>query len=441
MPLMEPLIKEWQSRPLPECTSRDIGISLKGKLAAALVGMRRSGKTWRLFQEITRIKAEGVKPEHILYFNFDDERLLSHAGTGGELLNELLETFFRLNPAARRRGAWFFFDEIQDIQGWAPFARRIMDTEKIKLYLTGSSAKLLSAEIATAFRGRSLPLELLPFSFREYLRHLKMSEKPGPLDRSDYEHAFSAYLNSGGFPEALQQDDPAIRIGLLQNYLDMVVLRDVLERHAYTKARGVRELAHTLVSNNGNLVSIKRLTDTLASRNIAMSRETVGQICAHLEDAFLVFFLPIFSYGLQKVRVNPQKVYAIDPGLSFAVSVSASLNLGHRLEQAVYLELRRRYPLLRNGGLSYYLTQDRREVDFALGDPAQNTPRSLIQVCVSLKEQETRERETGALAAAMEELGLKKAQIITLYEREDIKTASGTIEVLPAWEWFCSLPS
>jgi predicted AAA+ superfamily ATPase len=436
MARMETLIREWQARFLPEFTLRDLDITLRGKLAVTVIGMRRSGKTWRLFQEMRRLIDRGTDPSSILYFNFDDGRLPHTGEAGEEMLNELLETFFRLNSKARRGGACFFLDEIQEISGWARFARRIMDTEKIKLYLSGSSAKLLSREVATEFRGRSLAFELLPFSFREYLRRRGMSETPGPLDRSEYEHAFDEYLSLGGFPDALAQDNPAIRIGLLQSYLDTVVLRDVLERHDLSNVRGVKELAHTLVANNGNLVSMKRLADQLSARNVPISREMVGQVCGHLEDAFLVFFAPLYSYGLQKARVNPLKVYAADPGLAFAMSAAPGLNLGQRFEQAVYLELRRRFPLLREGGISYYLTGDRREVDFILGDPAQQLPQALFQVCVSLKEKDTRDRELAALETAMKELNLKKGSLITLYEEERIKTPAGLIEAIPAWRWF-----
>jgi predicted AAA+ superfamily ATPase len=439
---MEDLIREWQERPLPELTHRDLAVKLKGSLAVSIIGMRRSGKTWRLFQEMETLAKEGVQKNRMLYFNFDDSRLASHDGTGPELLNELLESYFRLYPKFRREGAYFFFDEIQEISGWAKFARRLIDTEKVKLFLSGSSAKLLSTEVATEFRGRSLAFELLPFSFRETLRYKGIPVKPSPLDRSVYEKAFGEYLVTGGFPEALMQDDPSIRTGLLQSYLDSVVLRDVLERYGLSNARGVKELAHTLLRNNGNLVSVKRLSDQLAGRRIAMSRETTGRICGHLEVAFLVFFVPLYAYSLQKVRVNPQKVYAVDPGLAFALSASPSENLGHRLEQAVYLELRRRYPLFRH--ISYYLTEDRGEVDFVLGDPARQLPRELIQVCASLRQKETREREINTLARAMKELKLKQGTIITLYEQDEIKTngpakggsSAGRIRVVPAWKWF-----
>jgi predicted AAA+ superfamily ATPase len=352
------------------------------------------------------------------------------------MLNDLLECFFRLYPESRKKGAYFFFDEIQEIPGWAKFARRLIDTEKVKLFISGSSAKLLSTEVATEFRGRSFPFELLPFSFREVLRFRGKSETPSPLDRSGYEKAFNDYLVTGGFPEALMQDDPSVRLGLLQSYLDSVVLRDVLERYKLGNARGVKELAHTLLMSNGNLISAKRLSDRFAGRNITMSREMTGQVCAHFEDAFLVFFVPLYAYSLQKIRVNPQKVYAIDPGLAFALGTAPQKNLGQRFEDAVYLELRRRNPLLRSGGISYYLTENRKEVDFILGDPAQEKPQALYQVCASLKNHETRERELGALTEAMKELKLKKGTIVTLYEQEDIKSSAGNIKITPAWKWF-----
>lgn len=145
--------------------------------------------------------------------------------------------------------AYFFFDEIQEIEGWAKFTRRLIDAGNVKLFLSGSSAKLLSKEVATEFRERSLAFELLPFSFREALRFKGMSEEASPLDRSDHERAFAEYLAAGGFPEALMQDDASVRLGLLQSYLDSVVLRDVLERYGLTNVRGVKELAHTLLTD------------------------------------------------------------------------------------------------------------------------------------------------------------------------------------------------
>jgi predicted AAA+ superfamily ATPase len=436
MVTIEQLIQEWQSRPMPEASFRDASIQLDGHLVPAVIGMRRSGKTWRLFQEIRHLVDTGTELSNILYMNFDDDRLLDTRLGGPAFLNNLLETFFRLNPVARKTGAWFFFDEIQEIPGWASFARRIIDTENIHLVVTGSSAKLLSSEIATEFRGRSLPIELLPFSFREYLHFYDFSVLPSTLERSHLANAFDTYLEKGGFPEAFPQKEPLVRLSLLQNYVDMVVLRDTLERYGLGNARGVSELAHTLIASNGNLVSLNRLSNQLAGRSIKMSREMCGTVCEHLNDAFLVFFVPLYTPSLQKMRVNPQKVYAIDPGLAFAFTPPSVKNIGQRLEQTVYLELRRRYPLLRNGGISYYLTNERHEVDFVLGDPGQGSAQGLFQVCASFEDDATKQRELSALQDAMNELGLKEGTVITLYESGTLQTAAGTITIVPSWRWF-----
>ncbi|AEF84299.1 ATPase [Treponema primitia ZAS-2] len=488
MSLLEQIIKESQARSLPAFTRRELRIELKGNLAPAIIGMRRSGKTCRLFQGMDQLIRQGINRAHILYCNFDDPRLRLAGGEG--LLTELLETFFRLNPQARRQGAWLFFDEIQQIPGWAQFARRISDTEKVQLFLAGTSSQAFTEDAPPEFRGRSRSFELLPFSFRETLGHQNIpgshpahrphpasgpypapgtpaTENPAtpadsPLERSDYEHLFSEYLIKGGFPDACAGnfvasstgnfvasrtgnfqtkvdvtsgilEDHFTRAGLLQSYLDAVVLRDLLERRRLSNAPGVLELARTLVALNGTLVSMKGLADRLSARGLSMSREMTAQICAYLEDAFLIFLVPLYASSPQKTRVNPQKVYAVDPGLAWAHTPSP--DQGRSLEQAVYLELRRRYPSLRQGGISYYLTRERRELNFLLGNPAQG-PQALFQACPSLKDPETRKRELGALTAAMEELGLQEATVITLYEREELRTPWGIITVRPAWEWF-----
>jgi predicted AAA+ superfamily ATPase len=432
---VENLIAEWQSRPLPAVVRRDLDIKISGKTAAAVVGMRRSGKTFRLYQEMQQLLAQGVKKNQLLYINFDDERLFSEGEIDSAFLNELMESYFRLNPEVRSRETYFFFDEIQEIKGWARFCRRLIDTENVKLYLSGSSAKLLSREIATEVRGRSLPFELLPFSFREYIRFRKMNEEPGPLERSLYEKALNDYLLCGGFPDVFPQGNPEVRINFLQNYADTVVLRDVLDRHNLSNVRGALELTHILLASNASTVSVQRLSNKLGGRNISMSREMVSQICSYLQDSFLLFFVPLFSSNLQKVKVNPQKVYAVDPGMAAAMLLANQTNLDQRLEEVVYLELRRRHPHLREGGISYYLTRDKNEIDFILGDRLLETPEALYQVSVSLKDKKTRAHELEPLETAMRETGLKEASVITAYERETIKTEAGKIEVFPAWEW------
>ncbi|MDR0944649.1 MAG: ATP-binding protein, partial [Bifidobacteriaceae bacterium] len=310
------------------------------------------------------------------------------------------------------------------------------DTETAQLFITGSSSALLSSEIATQFRGRSRAYELLPFSFAEYAR---ANGEPPEWDgsaaaRSRLEALFDAYLVEGGFPglRGLPAQD---RIGVLQDYASLVVVRDLLDRYDIPDARGVRDVADALLAANGTALSVNRLTARLKARGMAIGRDRVTAMARHLADAYLLFFVPVFTYSGHKSRVNPQKVYAIDPGLAFAVSAAPSVNLGQRLEQAVYLELRRRHPLARERGISYYLTRDRREVDFVVGDRGQGQAAALVQVCADLRDAQTRGREITALETAMGELGLDQGTIVTLRDSETIKVEAGTIEAVPAWRW------
>ena len=436
---VEEIIRENQMRPLPPLTPRDLDITETRGLACVVIGMRRSGKTYRLYQEMHSLLATGVKPDRLLYMNFDDSRvheLIEAATSPMAFLHTLVETFNRLCPTARTDGAYFFFDELQEVDDWARFARTMLDTESASLFITGSSAKLLSSEVATEFRGRSLAHELAPFSFREYLRHrdLETANDGSAAGRSLVSAAFEDYLRVGGFPGAIDLASEG-RVTLLQDYARIVTLRDVLERHNLTNVIAATELTETLLSANGTLVSVSKVTERLKSRGISATRDSVTEMMTHLEDAFLLHFVSLYSANLQRTRVNPRKVYAADPGLAFALSAAPTQNIGARLEQTVYLHLRRNLPNLRQRGISYYLTQDRREVDFVVGDPAQDQALQLIQVCTSLTDPTTREREITALTTAMTQCHLAHGTIVTLYESEQINTSAGVINVVPAWRW------
>jgi predicted AAA+ superfamily ATPase len=166
MDAIEQLIADFQASPLPVVSPRLTTLPDASSMARVVIGMRRSGKTYLLFQEMQRLLAAGVDRGHILYVNFEDDRLQP---LGADVLDRTLETFYRLNPAARSAGAYLFLDEIQAVEGWSRFARRVLDTEAARLYVSGSSAKMLSTEVSTEFRGRGYAVELLPLSFAEAL--------------------------------------------------------------------------------------------------------------------------------------------------------------------------------------------------------------------------------------------------------------------------------
>lgn len=434
MDAIEQLIADFQERPLPAVSPRLTTLPDASSMASVIIGMRRSGKTYLLFQEMQRLIDAGVDKNHLLYMNFEDDRLQP---LEPDVLDRTLETFYRLNPAARSEDTYLFLDEIQVVDDWSRFARRVLDTESARLYASGSSAKMLSTEVATEFRGRGFAVELLPLSFAEALLYSDIelpTTTPGSRMRSRLEAAFTDYLRVGGFPDVQEQDE-AERIQTLQDYVQLVLLRDVIDRHEIKNVHAVRFFALALLQSSGSLTSVNKIAKDLKSRGITVGKDTLYDLLDYFVDAFLLFTIPVFDRSLRVREANPKKAYAIDPGLSFAVSPAGVSNLGARLENAVYLELRRRLRGTRDGAISYYSTAAGNEVDFIVGDPEADHATQLLQVCADMSKADTREREVRALVDAMKETGIRESTIVTMHDAEHITVDSGVINVVPAWAW------
>jgi len=432
--MLEKLIADFQYWPLPAVSPRSATTSPVGNMASVVIGMRRSGKTYLLFQEIQRLLNSGVERNRILYVNFKDDRLqpLDH-----DILNRTLETFYRTAPEARSEGAYLFLDEIQAVEGWSRFARRVLDTETARLYISGSSAKMLSKEVATEFRGRGFAIELLPFSYEEALLFADIDVPdsiPGSRHRSRLETAFLNYLRIGGFPD-VQLLDEMERIQVLQDYVKLVLLRDIIERHQVRNLHAVNYFSRALLRSSGSLASVNKMAKDLRSQGVAVGRDTLYELLDHFVDAFLLFTVPIFSRSLRVQRTNPRKIYAIDPALFYAMSPAGVSNRGARLENAVYIELRRRVRASREGTISYYLTKAGHEVDFVVGDTTTGNAAHLLQVCADIAHSAAREREVRALKEAMAELGLNEAVLVTMFDDETIPVEGGVIRAVPAWSW------
>lgn len=432
------LIAAWMERPLPPLTRRDVTLPEIAGKADVVIGMRRSGKTYALYQEMRRLLDAGVPRAHIFYVNLEDDRL-------GQLdlkaLGEIVETFYRLSPQARTEGAHLLLDEVQVVDGWSRLARRLLDTEAVRLYLTGSSAKMLSTEVSTQFRGRGFPVELLPFSYRESLRHAGIEEpvgEPGPRLRSRLEARLMTYLECGGFPD-VQGLDADKRVQVLQDYVELVVVGDVVERHGHANVAAVRAFAATLLQSSGRLFSVNKVYNDLKSRGVEVGKDSLYALLDEFADAFVVFSVEVFKRSLRARQVSPKKAYAIDPGLAFAVSHALSQDVGARLETAVYLECRRRLGRAREGAISYFVTRGGHEVDFVLGDVGEAHVSELIQVCADLSDAQTRARELRGLEEAMAELETTHATIVTLHEHERVSLSGGSVDVVPAWRWFLGL--
>ncbi len=434
--LLERLLAEQLERPLPPLVRREVAIPDIPGTAAALIGMRRCGKTYRLFDEMERLHAGGLPRDRMLYLNLEDDRL-GTVGVG--TLDRAVELFFRRSPAARTEGGAILLDEIQVVPGWERFARRLLDTEAVRLLVTGSSARMLSTEIASAFRGRSLTVEVLPFSPREaaVAEGVAFPSRwpPSAAVRSRLDAFLLDYLEVGGFPAA-RSLYPHDRIQQLQEYVDLVVLRDVAERHRASNLQALRALVSALFAANAGGFSVSRLHGALVSQGLKVGKATLLTYLDHLVDAFLVFLLPLRSRSARQRTVNPRKVYAVDTGLARAMHRAGARDRGALLENAVYLELRRRYGRLADTTLTWVKTRSGREVDFAVDDPIVGGPPQLIQVCWSMSDPATRGRELDALVEAMGETGCTLGTVVTLADEDTLDTPAGRVRVIPARECF-----
>lgn len=383
------------SAPMPALTRREVYLpTLPGK-ALAVIGMRRSGKTIFLWQCMADQLAAGAPRESLLYFNFEDDRL---AGLAAKDLHHLIETYFQLHPGFRdKTTVRLYLDEIQLVNGWESFVRRVMDSEKVEVMITGSSARLLSREIATSMRGRALEVLVHPFSFREYLAHrdAAVSRPFSQLTkaaRSALLRHFDGYLSMGGFPE-VQNTAERDRDALLRSYVDVAMLRDVIERHSVSNPTALRWLVRQLLSNAAGTFSAQKFFDTLKSQGIAVAKDTVHAYLGHLEDAFLIRTVSMHSGSERQRMVNPRKAYPVDPGLIPVFERTRRANTGHALETAVLLELERR-----GARIGYLRTATGYEIDFHADFP--DGTLQLIQVCTDLGSKETLEREVRALMDA-----------------------------------------
>ncbi len=417
-----------EARPVPLPTPRDERLrALSGKVDA-VIGMRRVGKSWLLLSHLRELLDAGVPRSRILHVDFEDERL---AGMRVEHLQLIEEAFFQRHPDSHGAECWYYFDEIQNVPGWEKYVRRLLAEPGRHIAITGSSAKLLSTEIATAMRGRSLTTQLWPFSFREVLRH-RTIEVPSTWPVSAavgarLRHEFDRYLETGGFPEVL--DAPAdLRRSILQNYTDVAILRDVVERHSVRNAPLLRGLVRRLVLSVGCLASVNALTKDLKSQGFAFGKDLLYELLAHVEDAFLVCLLPVDARSERRRQVHARKVYVVDHALARAAVPGPGEDLGHVLENIVYLELRRRGEVH-----GYHVTPTGYEVDFVVSDLAGE--RSFVQVCATLDVAETRERELRALAEAMDETNVERAVLVTMATDGVEQVGGRTVRVVPAWRW------
>ena len=366
------------------------------KLIQVAIGMRRSGKSYFLYQYIYQLLAQDVPLTSILYINFEDDRLLP---MDQKAMAELLDSFYSLYPENHKKLCYIFLDEVQNIENWQLVIRRFFDTKKIRLFLTGSSAKLLSKEIATSLRGRSLTIEIWPYDFDEYLL-AHFVEKPGkPFGKMAFDilgKHFLNFLKSGGFP-AIQNLPGSLQRETLQSYVETVILRDIIERHHITNIALLRYLTNTLIKNFAALFSSNKFYNDIKSQGYQVAKDTIYNYISYLEDAYLIATVPLWTESLRRSQTTSKKIYVVDNGLIQANVFSQSDNLGRLLENQVYLDFRRQ-----KKKIFYYTTQSGYEIDFVTQSPDGKT--EMFQVVWDMNDPATRLREERALEEAKQEL-------------------------------------
>jgi uncharacterized protein len=429
--LLKEMIVDFQEAALATGVPRRLKVEVVRGKATVCIGVRRSGKSVFMFQLIQRLLDGGISRQNILYLNFFDDRL---HGLGQQKLDVILEAYYSLYPEKKNtEKIYCFFDEIQMVSGWEPFVDRLMRTEKCQVYITGSSARMLSKEVATQMRGRALSWEIFPFSFQEYLDYkgIESNRHLSTKSRLYVQKAFEEYWQTGGFPEVLGLKK-SIRIKTHQEYFNTVLFRDLIERHDISHPKAVTDLAHRLIDNIASLYSINGLTGYLKSLAHKVPKSAVSDYLEWFEDAYFLFTVRIFDASLARANTNPKKIYCIDHSMITSVASGILVNSGHLLENLVFTALRCIYP-----NIYYYKTKSGREVDFIV--QSRDRLRILVQVCESMTDPQIRKREVTALNEAMAELKLKSGIIVTRNEEGQVKIDAGEIEILPAWRFLMNL--
>ena len=414
------LIVDSQERTGYKLIKREYDIPLDSNKIVSLLGVRRSGKTYMLYQLIEELRKD-IDRQNILYINFEDDRLFPIALKD---MDSLIEAYYELYPDKRNEKVYFFLDEVQNVDNWELFVRRIYDSLNLQLFITGSSSKLLSSEIATALRGRTISYEIFPFSFKEYLQYQQIEVNLYSSSSISYiQNAFNSYLINGGFAETFGQTED-VQKRILKDYLDLIVYKDIIERYAIKNHALLKHLIKYLFVNMGTLISITKLYNQYKSLGYKLSKDTLFAYIAYLQEAYTVFTSPIYRNSVKEEQRHPRKLYVIDNGFKKLFDSSLSKDFSKLYENLAFLHLRRQTPEL-------YYFKAKQEVDLY----AKIKAGQLINVSYDIENKATLQRELNALSEGLEYFNLDRAYLVTRQRDETIQIDNKEIVIIPMWKW------
>lgn len=351
------IIKDFQEFDLPKLIERDIEVEtdLPIKRVISVIGPRRAGKTFFIFQLIKKLLEKGIEKNKILYINFESDLLI---GCTTSDLRNMLDIFYEIYPENKRKKVYLFLDEVQNIYNWEKFVRTVIDTENIQVFVTGSSSRLLSKEIATSLRGRTLPYYVYPFSFKEFLKakDFKVEKYFSSSQKAKFLNFLEKYLR-GSYPETIFFEMEKEKI--LKEILDVTIYRDIVERFKVKNVKVLKLLLKGLISST--YFSVHKFYNYLKSLGINVSKNTIYNYLEHFSDSLILYTLRKYSKSYKEVEQTTPKIYVVDNGLLIINGVE---DLGRLMENVVFLELIRRKFVL-NENLFYFIP-NYKEVDFVL---------------------------------------------------------------------------
>ena len=402
---------------------KDINLKIPLQRATTILGPRRSGKTYLLYSLIKELQNRGIEKERTLYINFENPKLVT---MDLKDLTLLIETFYEIYPDNKKQKIWLFFDEIQIIDHWEIFIRNILDRRNAYVFISGSSSKLLSGEIATSLRGRTLDYLMLPFSFREFLT-LKNIDYPDYISsekKAKIIHAFKEYFSQGGYPELLIY--PKERKRMINEIIEVTIFRDLIERHKIRNIKVIKLMFNHLMK--GNEFSVHKFFNFLKSLNIKVSKNSLYNYLEYFHDAFIFFPLRKFSWTIKNIEQSISKIYSIDNGLIESIIGDEK---GIKLENIIFLSLLRKG--FRTNKELFYYHSIHEEVDFLIKKGKKIT--ALIQSCYDLSDYKTKEREIKALVNASNKFNCSNLFILTSNVEDEIKTKDKKIIIIPTWKF------
>lgn len=406
--------------------ARNTQLPLDGNRIVTVTGIRRCGKSSLLGLTINRLLEKGVSRERILYVGFDDERFLSMSP---ENFDELLQAYREMYPDTPLKDVYMFFDEIQLIEGWELFVLRVYKNYCKHIFVTGSTAKMLSEEMASALRGWPDEYREYPLNFEEYLAFKGIkANKFSEEGKAKLAVAFREYCEEGGFPEVVLQKSKTEKVKILQSYFNTMLFRDLMEHyHINASPSVVRYFLKRVMNNLTKPTSVNNIYNDLKSQGLKVSKDSLYLWLDYACNIFMFRKVEKYDRSMVKQRSAPAKYYVADIALRNAVLLPESEDAGKALENIVYLNLER--SLGEEDRIFYF--NESKECDFVVQRGERIA--ELVQVCWVLDDDNI-EREVGGLLAASSAIGCKQCRIITFSQRQAIERNGIKVDVLPIWD-------